>query len=367
MYLSVYAWLQLLLPDISFWGLLVFYVLLVFSSLFTFLGSFLPPSLRLQGTSWLGRLGEYWMGIYFYLFSFILIKDIFIGLGTFFTIFPNPLPVNTKIILGFLIFISLCILLLYGRSHAKMIKTTTYSISLDHKKVAKELNIVLLSDLHLGYTNGTSYVSKLVDQINHLQPDIVLIAGDIINGDFYAINDPNTMHSLFKKITSTYGTYACLGNHDAGKSYPEMTTFLEACDIQVLYDEAIVIDASFVLMGRRDKSPIGNHGSQRISTEKLLSNLCKDLPIIVIDHQPDTITQYHQDVDLILSGHTHQGQIFPFNLVTKALFTVDYGYYQKDKNSPQVIVTSGCGTWGPPLRIGTCSEVVQIFIKNNLQ
>lgn len=87
------------------------------------------------------------------------------------------------------------------------------------------------------------------------------------------------------------------------------------------------------------------------------------MPVIVMDHQPANMIEYGNEVDLILSGHTHQGQIFPANLITNAMFTVDYGYYQKDKDSPQVIVTSGVGTWGPPLRIGTNSEIVQITIE----
>jgi len=94
--------------------------------------------------------------------------------------------------------------------------------------------------------------------------------------------------------------------------------------------------------------------------------ICEDktLPVIVLDHNPANIAEYTTEADLILSGHTHKGQIFPANLFTKWMYTVDYGYYQEKEGFPHVIVTSGVGVWGMPMRIGTDCEIVSIKITN---
>ena len=137
-----------------------------------------------------------------------------------------------------------------------------------------------------------------------------------------------------------------------------MLDFLDGAGIRVLMDEAVVIDQRFVLAGRRDSFPIGAHGDSRKNLEGLPDD--KSLPVIVLDHQPGNIDEYGNEADLILCGHTHQGQMFPFNLITNAVFDVDYGYYRAGETTPQVIVTSGAGTWGPPLRVATDNEVVEI-------
>jgi predicted MPP superfamily phosphohydrolase len=86
------------------------------------------------------------------------------------------------------------------------------------------------------------------------------------------------------------------------------------------------------------------------------------MPVIVMEHNPARIGEYGGEVDLILAGHSHRGQMFPGSLITRAMFAVDYGHYQKDADSPHVIVTSGVSTWGPPMRVGTNSEIVVITL-----
>lgn len=176
------------------------------------------------------------------------------------------------------------------------------------------------------------------------------------------LSNPSKGIELLSTIQSTYGVYACLGNHDAGRSYDQIVNFIDKSNIKLLNDEHVVIDNQFVVVGRRDSSPIGNQGNPRAITSEVMSDIDTNMPVIVMDHQPTNRIEYADDVDLILSGHTHQGQVFPANLITNAMFTVDYGHYQKNPNSPHVIVTSGAGTWGPPLRIGTNSEIALIKV-----
>jgi hypothetical protein len=113
-----------------------------------------------------------------------------------------------------------------------------------------------------------------------------------------------------------------------------------------------------------DPSPIGGfNGLKRQDVSHLLKEIDSSMPTIVLDHTPSNLEQYSNDVDLILSGHTHRGQIFPGSLITNLVFEVDYGHFQKNADSPQIIVTSGVGTWGMPMRVGTNNEIVEIYIK----
>ena len=140
-----------------------------------------------------------------------------------------------------------------------------------------------------------------------------------------------------------------------------MITFLERSNIKLLNDEYEIIDERLVLLGRVDPSPIGGFDElKRKDVTEIIASLDANMPIVVMDHTPSNIEQYGEEVDLVLAGHTHRGQIFPGNLITNAVFEVDYGHYQKDAASPHVIVTSGVGTWGMPMRVGSNNEIVSI-------
>ena len=176
----------------------------------------------------------------------------------------------------------------------------------------------------------------------------------------YTEKIPN--NELFKKLESKYGTYAVLGNHDSGKSYEEMVEFFKQADIKLIQDENISISDEFILCGRKDATPIGVQGENRKSIKELLDNVDDNKPIIMLDHQPTSINEAElNNVDLLLSGHTHKGQLFPGNLITNKLFLVDYGYLKV--NDLNVIVSSGVGTWGPPIRICSESEITNIKLE----
>ena len=162
-----------------------------------------------------------------------------------------------------------------------------------------------------------------------------------------------------KTLRATYGVWACLGNHDAGTTAPDMQAFLQRCGIGLLNDKHTAIDSKLILIGRLDASPIGGYGGLRRQALNL-DGIDGELPIIVLDHNPAHIHEYGAEYDLILCGHTHRGQLFPASLITNRMYTVDYGYYRADPESPQVIVTSGVGTWAMPMRVGTDSEIVRI-------
>ena len=246
-------------------------------------------------------------------------------------------------------------LTVFGAVHAANIQIRRYHVRLGLEQAGMEtIRLVLLSDIHLGYVIEEKHLANIVSAVNALKPDIICIAGDIFDGDITSLKNPGKLMGLFGKMESEYGVYACLGNHDAGDGYQQMLDFLDGAGVRVLMDEAVVIDRRFVLAGRRDSSPIGAHGDSRRKLEVLPD--AGPLP----DHQPGNLDEYGSETDLILCGHTHQGQMFPFNLITNAVFDVDYGYYRANATAPQVIVTSGAGTWGPPLRVATDNEIAEI-------
>ena len=253
------------------------------------------------------------------------------------------------------------LLSIYGSIHASVIQTKNYELALQETKGKTDsIRIVLISDLHLGYVIGEKHVGKIVEAVNAVNPDLVCIAGDIFDGDITSLKNPPGLQKLFRQISASYGVYACLGNHDAGTGYEEMLEFLDKAQIHLLQDQEVLIDNRFILAGRKDSGPIGSQGEKRAEIKKITKT--EDFPRIVLDHNPENIDEYNKSTDLILCGHTHRGQFFPVNLINEAAMEVNYGYYRKNEQSPQVIVTSGAGTWGPPLRVGTDNEVAVIDV-----
>lgn len=268
-----------------------------------------------------------------------------------------PVSVSMK---GWIAILAGVLFLVYGIYSARVLKVKTYQIPL----LERDMNLVLLSDLHIGAVGSESRISKIVDQINLLEPDIVCISGDVFDNFFGSIRNPEKVKMKLRTIQATYGVYACLGNHDAGNGIKEMLAFLEESNIILLNDSYVMIADKLILGGRLDQMPHGGYGGmKRCDTEDFLGRIKEaDLPVIVMEHNPGHLREYDKRVDLILSGHTHNGQQFPANLVLKKVFECAYGHYRKDEKSPHIIVTSGAGTWGMPLRIGTSNEIVGITL-----
>ena len=216
------------------------------------------------------------------------------------------------------------------------------------------LNIVLISDIHLGYINGNSSMVKLVETVNSLNPDIVLVAGDTVDMHLKPVIEKSMLEN-FKNIKSRYGVFINIGNHDIyGGKVKEFTNKLNSYkNINVLRDSKILIDDSFYVASR------DNYSKQPLS--EILKD-SEEKPVLYMQHTPDTIDEtVKNSVFLQVSGHTHKGQFFPGSLFTKKIFKLDYGY--KKFQATNVVVSSGYGTWGPPIRIGTQSEIVLIKIK----
>lgn len=221
-------------------------------------------------------------------------------------------------------------------------------------RLKEPLNIVLISDIHLGYINGNDSMKKLVKKINSLNSDIVLVAGDTIDMQLKPVLEKNMLEN-FKNIKSRYGVFINIGNHDIyGGKLKKFSDELKSYEnISVLRDSKVLIDDSFYVASRDNFSKKPLREILKGSEEK---------PVLYMEHTPNSIDETVENkVFLQVSGHTHRGQFFPGSLFTKRIFKLDYGY--KKFQDTNVVVSSGYGTWGPPIRVGTQSEIVLIKVR----
>ncbi|MDD4401222.1 MAG: metallophosphoesterase [Desulfitobacteriaceae bacterium] len=308
----------------------------------------------------LSILGAFWLGVLFYLLPIIVIFDTIGLLGAVFRIWPRrntsrPWP-------GLIIFLSVLGIVIYGVWNAQHPQVTHYDLEVEKQAGAiSSLHVVMVSDIHLGTINHDGYLRKLVELINQQKPDVVLFTGDIIDEEINSFVEKE-ISSEFPDLKAEYGVYAVLGNHEYIGGNADLTTeTLEAAGVIVLNDCWICIEDSFYLIGREDISGTNIGNQRRKDLNSLMNGINKNRPLIVLDHQPSQLDESQAEgIDIQLSGHTHQGQLFPVQFVTRKIFKNDYGF--KRTGNLQVIVSSGYGTWGPPMRVGNKPEIVDITI-----
>ena len=238
-------------------------------------------------------------------------------------------------------------------------------------KNIEPLKIVMFADSHIGTTFDANGFAAHIRKMEAQKPDVVIVAGDFVDDDTSKQNMIEAVRAL-GKIATKYGVYFAFGNHDFGYYGAEYRGFsaadliveLEKNDIKVLRDEAVLIADQFYIIGRRDRSTEREHRGHRKTMAELVQNLDQSKYMIVIDHQPaDYESQAAAGVDLVLSGHTHGGQLFPFNQVGKWIGANDFIYgYEKRKNT-DFIVTSGISDWAIKFKTGTKSEYVVINLQ----
>ena len=240
-----------------------------------------------------------------------------------------------------------------------------YELSIDKSGgVQREWTIAVASDIHLGNVIGNRHLRKLVARVDAMKPDLVLLPGDVIDDSIEPFLR-NEMSKSLGELRAKHGVYAVLGNHEYyGGHIPEYLEEMRKVGIRVLQDETVEVAGSLQLLGRKDKTAEAPQFGGRRSVAELVEGLDHAKPFILLDHQP-TMFQQAADagIDLMLSGHTHRGQFAPNHLVTKRVFELDWGYIRK--NAMHVVVSSGYGLWGPPIRIGSRSEIIRIRLKFN--
>lgn len=224
------------------------------------------------------------------------------------------------------------------------------------KPLSKPLRIGMAADTHLGVLFGAKQIDKLVAVMNREQVDMILLPGDLMDDNVDAYRAEN-MQPHLEKLRAPLGVYATLGNHDLFGHEREIYEELTRAGIRVLANESTVVDGRLLVVGRND-----DLDRTRPSTETLLSNQNTALPVLLMDHRPTDIEAHSKlPVDIQVSGHVHNGQIAPANLIVRFLNRLHYGY--EHIGNGHFFVTSGYGFWGVPLRLGSQSEVWVINVK----
>lgn len=260
-----------------------------------------------------------------------------------------------------LILVLVTITLIYGSWNARHPVITHYELSVDKEAgPLNQLRIAMVSDIHYGAIIDAPRLNRMLEAMNELQPDVIVMVGDIVDGTVKQ-EESQKLIDVFKQMHAKYGIFAVPGNHDRWiRSDADLVRDFKEAGIEVLRDRQIKVGNSFYIIGRDD--PGHRRDLERKDIGELMQGVDPSLPVILLDHQPiDLEAAEHNRIDVQLSGHTHMGQIFPSHLITSYLYVLDWGLLTK--GSYHLIVSSGYGTWGPPLRIGTNPEIVDVTLK----
>jgi predicted MPP superfamily phosphohydrolase len=322
-----------------------------------FAGRFLP--------AWMGfvieHVGGHWMILFVYMIAFALFGDILRITNHFFHIFPDTITASmpmARLLYFFGVLLALVLISLIGFYRFSHPRINELNIASNRITMQPgELKIVMASDLHLGNVIRKRRLVKWVNLINSQNPDIIILNGDIFDHSYKAVESQH-MDVELRRLHAKYGVFAAPGNHDYYTGIDKVIAYLRNSGIKVLRDSCAVAGNKLLIIGRDDRT-----NQNRKSLDSLLQGQDEDLPRLVIDHQPHNMNEsVENQVDLHLSGHTHNGQIFPFNHFVSRIYGLGYGYL-KTGNTHQY-VSSGVGLWAAPIRLGTQSEIVKILFKS---
>lgn len=217
------------------------------------------------------------------------------------------------------------------------------------------LRLVAISDVHLGRGTTRADLARYVSIINSENPDMVLIAGDLIDNSILPVAKAD-MCREFERIEARYGIYMAAGNHEYISGIDACRNYLKTTPIQLLSDSVVRPANGVAIVCRDDRQ-----NPRRARLNSLLAASDKEHFLIVLDHQPNAIAESQKsNIDLHLSGHTHRGQVFPLNILTDHLFEQSHGY--RKWGDTHAYVMTGLSLWGPPFRIGTHSEMLVVDI-----
>ncbi len=312
-------------------------------------------------------IGSFWLAFMLYFILILIVVDISRVLNHFFHIYPAFFFTDyakTKLIVLYSAAGLVAIVVLAGFINARNPRVKELNLHIEkHVSGQKQLNIVMASDIHLGTLIARRKVTRLVETINSMNPDLVLFAGDIVDEDLAPVIK-NDLGSALCQIKSRYGTYAITGNHEYIGGAEKAVKYLGDHCITMLRDSFALVDQRFYLVGRDDRDKPRFSEKNRKELAQVMEGIDRNYPVILMDHQPFNLEKSAElGVDLSLSGHTHHGQMWPFNYITKAIYELSWGYKQIGKT--HFYVSSGFGTWGPPVRLGNRPEVVHIRLTFN--
>ena len=307
-------------------------------------------------------IGSFWLAAMLYFFLAVVVLDVVRLANAVIPFYPQWV---TEHYIAFKQWVLCAIVGVVGISllagHINAIMPQTVDLSIEISKPLpgnRPLVIAMASDIHLGTIIGRWRLARLVDHLNSLDPDLILLPGDIVDEDLGPVINANLGEQL-RGLRARYGVYAVPGNHEWIGGVDRAVAYLQEHGITVLRDSVLTVAGGVMLVGREDRTFRRADGTGRKSIPELLVGKDVSQPIIVMDHQPFGLSEASDaHVDLQVSGHTHHGQLWPFNLITKAIYEDSWGYIVK--GTTHIYVSSGYGTWGPPVRLGNRPEVVRM-------
>jgi predicted MPP superfamily phosphohydrolase len=348
------------LGNAAWWGATILFWLLAFAYV---IGRFTERA----GPIWLAepfvKIGSWWLGAMLYLTLIFLLADILRGLNGLFNISElfrfNWMTSRGKTVV-LIVYSLTAVILVVGYLNAKFPTVRKKAFQISKNVPEGYQKVVLVSDIHLGMMISNGRLNRLVKLVNKENADIVLLAGDIFDEDLGPVIQKN-MGDLLKNLQAKQGVYAILGNHEFYGNASAAHEYLKNHKITVLRDSAVVLPNGITIVGREDITGERMNGRPRKSIEELLTGTNLENPVFMLDHQPYKLAEVaSQRVDLQVSGHTHNGQMWPFNYITGAMFEISRGYGKI--NNTHFYVSSGYGTWGPPIRTNSRSEIVVLEI-----
>ncbi|MEJ2008317.1 MAG: metallophosphoesterase [Acidobacteriota bacterium] len=294
------------------------------------------------------KLSAVWLGMMnFFVLAAFLCWMAYLGERVFGL--PAGRPALAESMYGLAIFTSFC-----GMINARRVRLKRIKVKLPNLPPSwRGRRAALLSDLHLGHVNGRGFIRRIIARIAHLQPEVVFIAGDLFDGAHVSAGN---LAAEWKQISPALGSWFVTGNHEEFSDPTKYLDTISNAGIRVLNNERVALDGLDIV-------GVPYHDSAR--PERLRSvlqgaGLDRDRASILLAHAPHALGIAEKEgVSLQLSGHTHGGQLFPFTLLIRRVFR-EYAYGLNQFGNLMVYTSSGCGTWGPPMRVGTCPEIVLI-------
>jgi len=313
----------------------------------------------------LNVIGGFWLAFMLYGFLIWLTADILLLLQKPFHLIPAEVLPRLRLWLFAGVTTTTVLLILIGFITAVNPVTSRYDLTINKRFTdgSDSMKIVAVSDIHLGSIIRKRSMRHLSRMISQEEPDIVLFLGDLLDGSI----GPVLRDDLLSYLTLPelkYGKFAITGNHEFMGDLAKSIPYIESKGIRMLSDEVVRLDNGMQIAGRTDRTAMQGGVNRRASLDSLLSVTDAAAPLILLDHQPYGLAALAgTTVDLQMSGHTHNGQMWPFTLVTDRMFELSHGYKRFGKT--HVIVSSGFGIWGPRMRIGTRPEILSITLRSS--
>lgn len=309
--------------------------------------------------------GSIWFAVVLYSFLVCLAVDIlrlmrYLILAIGRQQFQIPVPAGWQVfIVGFLVVLGI---IGYGCYNFKHVILKEMNFEIKHPaKDGQDLRVLFFSDVHLTAINNGSLMDKIITIIHEKKPDLILMGGDILDETAQQL-DRHQVGPHLEALKAPLGVYTCPGNHEYINGYNQVISYLEMHGVTILRDSSVAIKDIVTVIGRDDPSGYHMRGERRKPLEELIKSATDpNLPLILLDHQPFHLEEAeHAGIALQLSGHTHHGQMWPFNYITNSIYEVSWGYLKKGMT--QYYVSSGIGGWGPPVRTGSDAEAILFTI-----